>query len=210
MKIQFKFGALLLLLSILFSSNLKYTLIYLICAAAHELGHLAAAKFLRIKISEMSFDIAGAKIVPAGQIMSYRSEFLLCAAGPLASVLLSAISMWSVIHLGAKISIPYVYSIINSDSIDKQAALLLISVFSLLQAAINLIPISDFDGGRMMNSVIVFFFGERVGQCCSKITTFIFALILWMASVYVLIRAGQGLSLFSFSLCMFLKILDTT
>lgn len=208
MKIKLNFGALLLLFSIILSNSITYASIYVFCAVIHELGHLAAARMLGIKIAEMSFDFAGAKIIPAGQINSYKHEFFLCAAGPLASILLSAISIYLLKMNGAKIDISYLYSTINTDIFSLDTALVFVFVFSVLQATINLIPISSFDGGRMLNVIITYFFGERSAYISSGIITFVLALILWMISVYLLIKIGQGLSLFSFSLCMFVKILE--
>lgn len=210
MKIKFNFGAILLLLSLILSNDLNYTGIYILCAAVHELGHLAAAKILKIKIRELSFDIAGAKIVPACQINSYRSEFFLCGAGPIASILLFGISSNLLKIRGAEIDIPYLYTLMNEGIVSINSVLIFSCIFSLLQATVNLIPISSFDGGRMLNAIITYFRGEKTGETVSEIITFVFALILWMASVYLLIKAGQGLSLFSFSLCMFLKIFEKT
>lgn len=208
MKIKFNFGAFLFIFSLILSNNITYAAIYLFCAAAHELGHLAAARLLKIKIKEMAFDIAGAKIVPAGHIGSYSSEFMLCTAGPLASVILGATAIFSLKARDIPINTDYLMSIIEEDTYGIEGTLALIMTFSLLQAALNLLPVAGFDGGRMAKAVIVYLFGERAGAAATSLLTFIFALILWMASVYLLIKVGQGLSLFSFSLCMFLKIFD--
>ncbi len=202
MKIKLKFGAILLLLSMIFSNNIIYALIYVICATVHELGHLCAAKLLKIKISELSFDIGGAKIIPAGQISSYKKDFLLCAAGPAASGILALAAIF-VCRVGIS-----PYSIINSDTTDANQILSAIAVFSAVQAIINLLPVEGFDGAKMLNATVIYIFGEKVGDAISSIIAFTFALLLWMASVYLLIKVGAGLSLFSFSLCMFLKLFD--
>ena len=201
-KIKFNFGAILLLFSLILSNEITYACVYLICAAIHELGHLWAAKILNIKIEEMTFDIAGAKILPAGQINSYKNEFLLCAAGPLASMCLAlfcAIACYG----NFDINILFEEEISNASQV-----LSAIILFSTIQAVINLIPIDGFDGGRMLKSITVYHFGVSTGQKISYILTFIFSLILWMTSVYFLIKIGQGLSLFSFSICMFLKLFE--
>ena len=208
MKIKLSFGAALLLFSLILSSNYNFAVIYVFCAAAHEIGHLLAAKLLGIKIRELSLDIAGARIMPNGEIMSYKKEFLLCAAGPFASFILSvfALAVYSLRH--KNLSMAELVSVFENTVNGVDSALILIFAFSLLQAIVNLMPISSFDGARMLGSTLSFAFGERAGEALRRTITFTFTLIVWMASVYILLRVGQGLSLFSFSLCMFLKIFD--
>lgn len=201
-KIKFNFGAFLLLFSLILSNEITYACVYLFCAAIHELGHLLAAKILNVKISEMAFDIAGAKIIPAGQISSYKHEFLLCAAGPLASLCLSLFAS-IVCYRNFDINILFEEEISGIPQIFSA-----IILFSLIQAVVNLIPIDGFDGGRMLKSIAVYHFGVSTGLKISYVLTFIFSLILWMTSVYFLIKIGQGLSLFSFSICMFLKLFE--
>ena len=206
MNIKANFGAILLLLSIIFTNEITYAAVYIFCAAIHEIGHLSAAKRLGIKIREMSFDIAGARIIPQGHIPSYKKEFLLCASGPLASILLCL-----TVLLFTKISNPtlpissLIELISTGNSVISAAAM-----FSLSQALFNLIPIDGFDGSRMLGAIVSYTIGERAAHSVSLILSFAFALVLWMASVYALLRVGEGLSLFSFSLCMFLKIFNET
>ncbi len=208
MKVKLSFGAALLLFSLILSSNYNFAVVYVFCAAIHEAGHLFAAKLLGIKIRELSLDIAGARIIPNGEIMSYKNEFLLCAAGPISSFLLSVISLmiYSLRHKNLNFS--ELISVFESTVNSIDGALILTFAFSLIQALINLLPISSFDGARMLGSALSFALGERRGDTFRRVITFAFTLLVWMASVYILIRAGQGLSLFSFSLCIFLKIFE--
>lgn len=210
MKIKLNFGALLLIFSIFCSNNILISGIYIFCAGVHEIGHLLAARILKIRIAEMSLDIAGAKITPAGQISSYKKEFFLCAAGPATSFAIASASLILLKITGVEINISFLYSTLNQELSAVYTALGFVFIFSMIQGIINLIPISGFDGGRMGKSVIAYLFGEDIAQSSDRSITFIFAFILWMISVYILIKAGQGLSLFSFSLCMFLKIFDET
>lgn len=208
MKIKPSLGAALLLFSLILSSDYNFAAVYIFCATIHEAGHLIAAKLLDIKIRELTLDIAGARIVPSGEIMSYKKEFLLCAAGPISSLLLSFISLITYLLRHKSLSLsPLLYALEGTVS-GLDGALALTFAFSLLQAAINLLPISSFDGSRMLGAALSFMLGDMVGHSFRRVITFTFTLILWMASVYILLRVGQGLSLFSFSLCMFLKIFE--
>ena len=204
MKIRADFGAILLLTSIILSSGITYAAIYVFCAAAHEAGHLFAARVMKIRIREMNFDIAGAKIIPTSQIQSYGKEFLLCAAGPVASMLTCVIACFTCKFSYSAIGLEGIIFLITKEESPISAVVL----FSLSQAIINLIPIDGFDGSSMLGAIVAYLFGERTKNTVLLVLSFVFALILWMASVYFLLKVGQGLSLFSFSICMFLKILE--
>ena len=208
MKIQLGFGSALLLTSLIISNNFVFAIIYILCATAHEIGHLLAAKLLNIKISKLTLDFAGAKIIPSGEISSYQSEFLLCAAGPVTSFTLCALTFFILRKSGVVLDFSNILAYIDNPELSRNCILILIFIFSIVQGGINLIPISGFDGGRMLASATYYVFGTRAGHAISKIMTFLFAFFLWLISVYFLIRVGQGLSLFSFSLCLFLKILE--
>jgi Zn-dependent protease len=114
--------------------------------------------------------------------MTYGEEWLLAAAGPLFSLLLSLglFFLW-------KIS-PFAK---------------LLSCASLLLGGLNLLPIRSFDGGRMLASSISYFFGEKTSDYVLRLSSFLFLFLLWAVSVYFLLLAGDGLSLFCFSMSLF-------
>lgn len=153
-----------------------------LAAAFHELGHLLAARWLKIPIRTVRLDLLGARMETVGRMMTYGEEWLLCAAGPFFSLLLSSglFFLWEISHFAK-----------------------LLSCASLLLGLLNLLPIRSFDGGRMLSVALSSFFGEGVSDYVLRLTSFLALFLLWAVSVYFLLRAGDGLSLFCFSMSLF-------
>ena len=153
-----------------------------LAAAFHEVGHLLAARLLGIPIRSLRLDLLGARMDTVGRMMTYGEEWLLAAAGPLFSLLLSLglFFLWEISPFAR-----------------------LLSCASLLLGGLNLLPIRSFDGGRMLASSISYFFGERTSDYILRLTSFLFLFLLWAVSVYFLLLAGDGLSLFCFSMSLF-------
>jgi stage IV sporulation protein FB len=153
-----------------------------LAAAFHELGHLLAARLLGIPIRRLRLDLLGARMDTVGRMMTYGEEWLLSAAGPLFSLLLSGglFFLWDVC-----------------------AFTRLLSAASLLLGLLNLLPIRSFDGGSMLSVALSFFFGEGVSDYVLRLTSFLTLFLLWAVSVYFLLLAGDGLSLFCFSMSLF-------
>ena len=153
-----------------------------LAAAFHEAGHLCAAKMLGIPIRELRLDLLGARMDAAGRLLSYGEEWLLCWAGPMFSLLLSGglAVFWHVSPFAR-----------------------LLSCASLLLGLLNLLPIRSFDGGRMLSVAVSLAFGETAADYVLKLTSFLFLFLLWAVSVYFLLRSGDGLSLFCFSMSLF-------
>lgn len=195
MKITFDISAILLFFSILTSCDLKMTFAVLICAIAHEFGHILAAKMLKIDLSEIKISAGSAKIYPKGMNFSYISEAVLCAFGPLFNFLCMVLS--------------FLYMILKSGEISFDNSLAgYIFLISIVQIIINILPIQSLDGGRILKAGMSHVFDDKIGNITLNITTFVFAFLLWMVSVYFLIKFGGGISLFAFSLSMMLKIFD--
>ncbi len=153
-----------------------------LAASFHELGHLCAAKALRIPIRSLRLDLLGARMDAAGRMLSYGEEWLLCAAGPIFSFVLSACLsvFWEVSRFSQ-----------------------LLSCASFVLGLLNLLPIRSFDGGRMLASALSASFGETVSDYVLKLCSFLCLFLLWAVSVYFLLTVGDGLSLFCFSMSLF-------
>ena len=153
-----------------------------LAAAFHELGHLCAARLLKIPIRTLRLDLLGARMDTVGRLLSYGEEWLLCWAGPMFSLLLS-------------IGLSFFWSVSSFAR--------LLSCASLLLGVLNLLPIRSFDGGRMLSAAVSATFGESAAEYVLKLTSFLFLFLLWAVSVFFLLRAGDGLSLFCFSMSLF-------
>ena len=161
--------------------------ITLFAALMHEAGHLLAAHLLKIPPKALRIDLLGARIEVDGYLLSYGEEWLLCAAGPLVSLLGTAVAapLWGVWEVAR-----------------------VFSCASLVLGLLNLLPIRTFDGGRMLECMLCRFGNERVAARCMTLCSFLFLFLLWATAVYFLLRAGDGLSLLCFSMSLFLRFFD--
>ncbi len=159
----------------------------LIAASVHECGHLWAAHRLHIPMRRLRLDLPGARLDTDGRMLTPGEEWLLCAAGPLCSLLLSvASSFWW----------------------ERGDFFVTLSCISLLLGALNLLPVKGFDGGRMLEAALFRFLPPRALHLLLSGATFTVLFLVWAVAVYLLLIVGDGLSMLTFSmglLCRFLE-----
>ena len=179
--------ALIYLAWLLLSDKSGIAAMSLLAAALHELGHLAAAKWMHIPIHAMRFDLLGARIDVKGRILSYGEEWLLCMSGPLASLVFSLVGalFWS--H--GKLAIVF-------------------SCASLLLGLLNLLPIQTFDGGRMLECALLSFTTPQKAGSILRGCTFLFLWLLWAFSAYLIIKIADGISLFFFTITLLVRFFE--
>lgn len=182
MKIRIAPATLLFLFLLAFNQSLLLPAT-LLAALFHECGHLVAARLLDIPIRLMEIDLFGAKIYPARFIPSYRQELLLAAAGPLFSLLLG---VFLLPHGTA-------FSVTVRDA-----------TFSF--ALFNLLPISDFDGGRILHATLSQFFEGETADRILSITSYLSLFLLFSLSSCILLKYGQNLALAVLSASLFAKL----
>ena len=158
-------------------------------AVLHESGHMIAAVLLGIPLRSLDIGTFGASLKVRGSLISYPKEFLLCAAGPAMNLLSAVTAVAFSEHRGY-------YSECGEGFI----------AVSLMLGVLNLIPAEGFDGGRMLSVVTSSLFGPRAAARLLTVTTFSSIVLLWMVSVYLLIRYGTSLSLFVFTVSLFYRL----
>lgn len=188
MKIKISFFSALMISSLLLTQK-YYALIPLFVAFLHECGHLAVARIKRIKIQSLDLGIFGARINIDGGIYSYSDEILVCLGGPLVNLLCADAAAIIARQFG-----------IRSDAV----ALFILSSLSL--GIINLLPICSFDGGRILFGVIAKRRSLSFAEKILKISSFISLFLIWIISVYLLLKTSASLSLFVFSVSVFATI----
>ena len=163
------------------------SLLTVAAALLHEGGHLLAARLLGIRLERMRLGFLGMRLDMGADILSYGQEWLLCAAGPLVSL------------LGAAVAAP-LWGIWKSARF--------FSCASLVLGLLNLLPIRSFDGGRMLECFLSLTLGTRASERVMTACSFLFLFLLWATAVYFLLRVGDGLSLFCFSLSLFFRFFE--
>ena len=159
----------------------------LLAALWHECGHLLAARLMHIPLRNMQIDFTGARLEIGGRMLGFGEEWMLAAAGPTASLFGGALAglFWEELPVS-----------------------LYFSAASLLLGILNLLPVRSFDGGRMLECMLSRFLSVRLLDRTMQLISFLFLFLLWATAAYFLIRVGNGISLFFFSLCLFLRFLE--
>ena len=185
MKITAEPMAVLLFLGLLLTDRTMLAAAIFTAAMVHEMGHLLAARALRIPVRSLKFSLLGARL-GMGRLLSYREEWLLCVSGPIASMGLAILfyKWWEI------------------------GFLFLLSQASFALGLLNLLPVRSFDGGRMLSAFLCGVTNERIAGRVLSGCSFLCLFLLWSLSVYLLLRAGSGLSLLSFSVSLFLRFFE--
>lgn len=163
----------------------------LAAAVIHECGHLFAARVLGIGLHSLEIGPLGATIKTHGALISYGREWALCAAGPGANLISAALT--------------YLLFADTAGFSSHGTAFNFFAV-SLSLAALNLLPIDGFDGGRMLAASVCRTLGPRASAAMVDAGTLLSLLMLWGFSVYLLLCHGSSLSLFVFSASVFCRV----
>ena len=176
-------GVIMLIILILTRSLLS--LAALLAAFLHELGHIAAARICEVPLRELRLGIFGASLTLDGGLFSYKSELITAAAGPAVN-LCAVLALLPVANRLSRFGICFFTA-------------------SAFLAILNLLPVADLDGGRILTCILSRFFSPRAVYSVVETLSFLVILSLWSLSVYLLLRLGASLSLFVFSLALFLR-----
>ena len=183
LKIKLSFSGAIMIIALIFTHS-YLSLAAILAAFCHELGHIIAAKLQRIPLGELKLGIFGASLTSKPLLCSYKSEIILAAAGPLVNL------------ISAAILLPFC----------KNDFCALFVAASLFLGILNLLPIYEFDGGRILYCLLSPHLSLTAVTTVIKTISFILIFTLWSLSVYLLLRLSSSVSLFVFSLSLFSKI----
>ena len=159
----------------------------------HEMGHVTAARLCGVRMSALHIDLFGARLRLVGTV-SYRHEAAIAAAGPVCNLLSAAILL--------ALTRMDVSTCLGGNGVMEAFVLA-----SLGLAAVNLLPVRSLDGGRVLYCILAPFCGERVADAVLVLGTALCLGALWVFSVYALLRVGEMLSLFAFSICLLCRMM---
>jgi len=185
MKIKISFFGILMIISLIFTRS-YLSLAALLAAFVHEMGHLFAASLCEVPIKELKLDIFGAALTPEKMFCSYKKEMAVAVGGPLVNLIFALL----------------IFAFIK----ERGQFLELFMVASLFLGGLNLLPIHDFDGGRIAYCALSSLFSPRAADMLCSTASFMILLILWMLSVYMMLQFGASLSLFVFSFALLCKL----
>lgn len=169
-----------------------------LAALIHELGHLAVAVACGVRITGMRLDLFGARLELPG-LLSYRQELLVALGGPAANLLTATVLFRAWTACGCPVCGA-------SPSLSGWALVLgVLLPASLGLCAVNLLPVASLDGGRILSCLLSLTLGADAARRVLRLLSLFLLSLLWLLSVYALLRAGQFLSLFVFSFSLLVR-----
>ncbi len=206
---RFGVGGILMIAAMLISDSWLVLCIYLFAALLHEMGHLLAAKALKIKVKEITFGFSGVRIVTDERLTSYKNEIVLAASGPLVNMAVFGVVFvaFSFFGEGSDGLLNSLDAFLLSSELDKWGMLSFFALSSLIQAILNLMPVKTFDGGRILSCITAQIWGDRASEWILSVTSALSALILWILALYLMLKVGGGLGIYVFAACIFVGII---
>jgi len=188
-KISFTFLALILF--VLTISKSRTVALMLLFAFAHEIIHLVFIYHFSVAPKMVSFSLFGANIQrELTSTNSFNSEIIINASAPVFNLFTGA-----VFFLFSKLGSNY------------EMQLTEISNLNLLLGCFNLIPFYSFDGGNIIENVLLKYFNNKTTEktltCISLMVTVVFSFV----SIYVFFNYQHNFSLFIMCIYMFLSII---
>ncbi len=181
-----KLGGIALVLTMLALGTSPHPVILVLCYLIHEVGHLVlsravGAKMKKFKIGplhlSLSYDCNG---------LSYGREMAVQAGGILFNL-----------AFGVLVAL---IPALNSE----EWSFFAVCNFSL--ALMNLYPVSILDGGGLLKSAISLIWSGDVAEKVTRITSFIFAIFMWLVAVYLQIVFASNFSLFIISVLLLIEL----
>lgn len=185
MKIKISFFGVLMLVSLVLTQS-YLSLAALLASFVHELGHLLSASICDVAIKELKLDIFGASLTPTRAFQSYKKEIAVALGGPFVNIFFG------------------VFILIFGTG--RGAFLNMFMTASFFLGVLNLLPICDFDGGRVLNCALCSVSAPQLSEHVCSAASFSVLFVMWMLSVYMLLQFGASLSLFVFSFALLCKM----
>lgn len=210
-RIRFGIGGVLMISAMLVSDSTAVIGIYILAALFHELGHLLAAKLLKIGIKEIVFSFSGVRIITDERLTSYKNEFFLALAGPFANfaVFFAVFACFQALEVPTAAIFESAESFLKGN-LSPCGIFGFLALSSLIQALMNLLPVKTFDGGRIVYCVIAENISEPAAERVLSVFSAFSAYILWTVALYLMLKIGAGLGIYVFAACIFASCFKKT
>ena len=203
-RLRLGLGGAVMLFAMMIGNGVFCGAIYFFAALWHECGHILAARRMGIGIREVRFDFSGARLILEERMLSYGQEIRLALCGPLFNLVgVSVACAMLPLFRGSFSEIWGRGEPLFSGEIDLRGALIFFALSSLAQAVTNLLPVSSFDGGRVLYCLLARWVGEGIASRVLSITSLFSVFLLWSMALYLMLRISAGLGVYVFAVCIF-------
>ncbi|MBQ8351251.1 MAG: hypothetical protein IJY20_04305 [Clostridia bacterium] len=172
------------LVFILLTEPPAYALFMLAATALHETGHLFAFIACGEPLPRFAGRQFGLLLTPTGDTLSPGHELMICAAGPLFN-LVACLALIPALRAGVASDASFCFFALN-----------------LFTALFNLLPLSGFDGGRMLSAALTLTCPLRIARAVCTAIALAGAIFFYFFALFLTFAAGAGP--YPFLLAMFL------
>lgn len=185
--ISFTFFALIILL-ICFNKT-EHLYISIISALLHEFGHLFALKFFGAKILEFKISLFGGKIETENFTRTnYFQDIFIYFSGPFINLFISIFCYFLNFYLNS-------------------AKLLDITIVNAILGVFNLLPFYNFDGGKIVGTLLKIKFKEKQAETILTIISFVVLIPFIYFSITIFLQNKNNFYFLIVSLLMLLTII---
>lgn len=169
------------------------TILFFLSVIVHEYAHSLVAKHLNLEIHQITLFLFGGAAELQQEPRDAKTEFLITAAGPSMSILISAVfgGLW------------YIGRQFNLSALEIIAGL--VALLNLIVAIFNLLPAYPLDGGRILRSLIWLrnkdmFKATRIATRISSVLAFAMIGLGFVEIIYGAVISGLWLGLLGYFL----------
>lgn len=173
-------------LTLLSISVSPYPFILTIAYIIHECGHLFFAKCVGAKINKFSISVFHLSLSYDATSLSYQRELLVSLGGIIFNLITATLLA--------------ILPFFNTNTKE----FFVMCSYSL--ALMNLYPVSILDGGRISTCILNLLLKKERAEALEKTLSLIFALALWLISVYLQLVFETNLSLFIISVVLLVQL----
>lgn len=178
--------AALLAAAALFAADFSvFTLLFLLAAMIHEVGHLVCLKACGAKIYGITVLPFGAVIRSDAEKLPYAKEAAAALAGPAAGLAAAGAALLAFLLFRDMYS-------------------LFFAVTNLTLSLVNLVPVRTLDGGRALEAIAFSRMPYERAECFSENVSYASFVLLTFASLGLLVVTGCNFSLIIFCVCLFI------
>lgn len=153
----------------------------------HELGHVTVARILGVPLISFSKIITGLSMQFDFSRASFFKEALVHLGGSLFGILSAALAAL----LGGRFFLTY-------------------AGISLTFAAVNLLPLSSFDGAGILAALLSAFFLPDTVWTIMQTVSAVTLIFLWVGVIWIELRVGANIGLIAFACALMVKTFSTS
>ncbi len=154
-----------------------------VAIAMHELSHLIMLRIFRGRMCGFRPAPFGLCIEYDGSSISLFGEAMVCGVGCLTNIVLALLAYAA-------------YSLFGAPFVD-------FCIVNLALCFINMIPVRQLDGGKMLEILLEMLFGVHTAYRISAIVTYVFGFVVFLFASYSLLTSQSGLYPLLFSVYLF-------